>query len=247
LDGGATLHVTKDIGIEIGTEVLKKSLIDYLTETLSKYKGTRQSIIYFTIYRPITTRENELIEILRELMSEVGKVEGHIEETYPHTMIINIGKSRFHLIITVTKLGDILFYDELTNIFIDEVQGVIESPTLTTDDELLEALGIEKADLEDVVDATLVIQPEEKARSDDVYALISFLYDVAVQNLSSERVVVKIVIYTKDAKATNNIFNILKKLSSSDISLYKSENKLTVVLSKPTQILNKQIYKDIYG
>jgi hypothetical protein len=141
-----------------------------------------------------------LLKIIDELISRVGKIEEGVGGLLRKTAII--GKSRFQLEVQVTRLGDVLSYETLYDEFVNAMQGEAGYIAPIADEELIEELGIEKASLENVVDATLIIYPE-KAKFDDVYTLIKVLFDGVTQSLASERAVVKIRIFTRDNRVLN--------------------------------------------
>ena len=245
LNGDIISQLGKEIGKEISKEVGRGLVkeVPRLLKELGRSKGFR-SEVYFTFFKPRIAREDEFIEIIRELVSNIGEIEEPTGVSLARKIVVNIGKSKFQLEILVTKLNDVLFYEKLYNELIDVMQGGTEYTATMADDELIDELGIERASLEDIVDATLVIYPEEKVRPDDLYTLIKTLYDRVPRDLGTERAVVKIRISAKDNKALNSIY---KKLSSLNISMYRGENNLTVVLHSPPQILDEEVYKVIFS
>lgn len=235
-----TKIVTEGLG-DIFAEHFKKWFEEKIEE-LAKSKGITLSVIYFTVFKPKIINEHEFIEIVNEIISKIGKIKEDMLDESSRKIVI-VGKSQFLLQAFVTKLSDILLYENMYSEFIDAVLGVTEYTKSLTDEELTEELEIEGERLEEIIDATLIIHPLENAKSDDVYILIKTVYDEISQNLSSERIIEKIRVFSKDGKALNAKG---KKLSTYGVSVYRGEGKLTAILYLPSQILNKEIYKVVY-
>jgi len=241
-NGTATLSVLASVFAFFSKLIESGSGLKDLVEKLSRREGVTSSIIYFTIHPiPLKITGEELIEIIEELIGRVGTIEESASALLRRTVII--GKSRFQLEVQVTRLVDVLSYETLYDELVNVMQGGAGDNALIEEEELIKELGIDKASLENVVDATVIIYPE-KVKFNDVHTLITVLVDGIKQILGSEGVVVKIRVSSRDDRVLNAM---LKKLSPLGVPVYRGEHTLTVVLYLPTQIVNTKVFKVIYG
>jgi hypothetical protein len=230
--------------------------LESLLESQSKSQGAMKSLIYVTIFEPRVT-EKDIVAFIEKIINGVGKIdksalEASVTEGQNFGMPIIVGKSHFKLYYYATRLNDILFYETLYRKLLDAIEGgETEDYEEEPDEELVEEIGLEKGKesvevLEKVTDITIVIQPMSSVRAEDVYTLIRTIVD-ETSFLHASGVTVKIrVIGYENEKRLNEIE---KKLRERNVMVYRNTEKpvLTIVLSRNSQILDKDIYSIIFS
>jgi len=230
--------------------------LESLLESQSKSRGVITSLIYVTIFEPRVT-EKDIAEFIEKIINGVGKIdkstlEASVTEGQDFSMPIIVGKSHFKLYHYATRLNDILFYEALYRKLLDAIEGgETEDHEEEPDEGLVEEIGLEKGKesvevLEKVTDITIVIQPMSNVRTEDVYTLIRTIVD-ETNFLHASGVTVKIrVIGYENEKRLNEIE---KKLRERNVMVYRNTEKpvLTIVLSRNSQILDKDIYSIIFS
>ena len=231
-------------------------LLESLLESQSKSRGVITSLIYVTIFESRVT-EKDIAEFIEKIINGVGKtdkstLEASVTEGQGLGIPIIVGKSRFKLYYYATRLSDILFYEALYRKLLDAVEGSeTENYEEELDEGLVEEIGLEKGKessevLEKVTDITIVIQPMGSVRAEDVYTLIRTIVD-EMNFLHASGATVKIrVIGYENEKRLNEIE---KKLRERNVMVYRNTEKpvLTIVLSRNSQILDKDIYSIIFS
>jgi hypothetical protein len=231
-------------------------LLESLLESQSKSQGVITSLIYVTIFEP-RVAEKDIVEFIEKIINGVGKIdkstlEASATEGQGLGIPTIVGKSHFKLYYYATRLSDILFYEALYRKLLDAIEGSeTENHEEEPDEELVEEIGLEKGKesseaLEKVTDITIVIQPMSNVRAEDVYTLIRTIVD-EMNFLHASGVTVKIrVIGYENEKRLNEIE---KKLRERNVMVYRNTEKpvLTIVLSRNSQILDKDIYSIIFS
>lgn len=239
-----------DIAVSIGLRVVEgaaekifEKLIEKLVEDLSR-SGATASVLYFTLLEPKVTAG--AVESFAKRVYGTG-VLVDVKEV-PVGRLLRVGKSHFALTFYVTRLGDILFYDALYSELVDALESGEGSPEVPLDDELAEELGVDRELIDRVSDVTVTVLPWDKPRAEDVHQLISSIYSIAVQELFTDRAVLKIRIFGKGEETVK----LKSRLERLGVRVYRSERSegtvvLTVVLLTPPQILDPRVYRTIYG
>jgi hypothetical protein len=238
LAGGVVRGVTKKIVSE---------MIEDFVEKLSRDKGIIATVIYFTIFKP-KIFEDDIERFITSTINKIGGIKSFEEE--PFRDAIHIGKSRFWLWSSITKIRDVIFYETLFSELINAIEGEEKYQETELDKELVKELGVKEDALEEINDVTLVICPDpERVRVEDVHLLIKTLFDEAVIFLASQRIALKIKIFGyKKERALNAIEGRLRRLGVLIYRGEKSEEKpVLTVVPTPSQALEKGLYEAIYS
>jgi hypothetical protein len=127
--------------------------------------------------------------------------------------------------------------------------GDYDKVQLQLDEELPKDLGVSES-MERLLDITYIIIPQGKVRADDVYDLMKKLSDSASSKFESSKYVVKMRIFDYINKL-EKLRNKLTKLEINDTYLLKDENgyegELVANLLTPSQVLDKGVYKAVFG
>jgi hypothetical protein len=230
--------------------------LESLLESQSKNWGVITSLIYVTIFEPRVT-ENDIAVFIEKVINGVGKIdkdalEASATERQDFGTPIIVGKSHFKLYYYATRLSDMLFYESLYRRLLDALEGdETEDHEEEPDEELVEEIGLEKDKessevLEKVTDITIVIQPMGNVRAEDVHTLIRTIVDETnFLHASGTTVKIRVIGYENEKKLNE----IEKKLRERNVMVYRNTEKpiLTIVLSRNSQILDKDIYSIIYS
>jgi hypothetical protein len=250
-----SLVLVMEVGASLGLEVLKdltkegfRRVFEEQIEKRVLERKTMESVIYFTMFNPRVSSidVNELLENIANSAGQRIPV-----EVFSRNIYLQVGKSKFVIDAYTTKLGDILFYDAMYQKLLDALEGG-EAPyevDVIEDKDLAREFGIDDSRyLEKISDITVIILPIGRPRAEDVYKLIQVIYDKGGQDLGTDRAVAKITIYAPPRSGELN--DIEKKLRDLRVRLYRLSDeieKLVVVLTTPSQILNDKVYRAIYG
>jgi hypothetical protein len=245
------VDVGTSLGLEVFKDLIKEGLRKVIEEQIEKRvleRKTMESTIYFTMFNPRVSLidVNEFLENIANCAGQKVPVKGFSRNIY-----LQVDKSMFVIDAYTTKLGDILFYDAMYQKLLDALEGG-EAPyevNAIENKDLAHEFGIDDSRyLEKISDITVIILPIGRPRADDVYKLIQVIYDKGGQDLGTDRAVAKITIYAPPKSGELN--GIEKKLRDLRVRLYRLSDKiekLAVVLTTPSQILNGKVYRAIYG
>jgi hypothetical protein len=245
------MEVGASLGLEVLKDLTKEGIRKVIEEQIEKHvleRKTMESVIYFTMFNPRVSSidVNEFLENIANSAGQKVPV-----EVFSQNIYLQVGKSKFVIDAYTTKLGDILFYDAMYQKLLDALEGGEAQYEVNAieNKELAHEFGIDDSRyLEKISDITVIILPFGRPRAEDVYKLIQVIYDKGGQDLGTDRAIAKITIYAPPGSRELN--DIEKKLRDLRVRVYRLSNKiekLVVVLSTPSQILNGKVYKAIYG
>jgi hypothetical protein len=240
-------EMAKSIVVSVAQGVAKKiidKIVEEHAEELSLSKDVVATIIYFTIFRPKASEE-DVKEFISNTVSRIGEVKSF--EEGPLRNAVYIGKSRFWLLSSITRISDIIFYEALFGELIDAIEGKEKYQETELDEELMRELGIKEDALKEINDVTLTICPDpERVRAEDVHLLVRTLFDEASNLLLSQRIALKIKIFGyRKKRALDAIEERLRRLG---VAVFRSEEKpVLTAVPTPSRMLEKELYEAIYG
>jgi len=233
--------ITGAVGRIIGSAI-EETIVSLKRER----KGKRIVVIYFTIFKP---REDITEEDAGDILNTLGIPGRNDIEGIKADAVIKIGNTEFLIWITYTKLSDVFYFDTILDNIMHFSSGDYDKVQLQLDEELPKDLGVSES-MERLLDITYIIIPQGKVRADDVYDLMKKLSDSASSKFESSKYVVKMRIFDYINKL-EKLRNKLTKLEINDTYLLKDENgyegELVANLLTPSQVLDKGVYKAVFG
>jgi len=231
--------------------IIGNAIEDFIVSLKRERKGERVVVIYFTIFKP---REDITEEDAGDptFLNTLGILEKELEEKVgvaKADAVLRVGNTEFLVWITYTKLSDVFYFDTILDNIMHFSSGDYDKIQLQLDEELPKDLGVSES-MKRLLDITYIIIPQGKVRADDVYDLMKKLSDSASLKFESSKYVVKMRIFDYMNKL-EKLRNKLTMLEINDTYLLKDENgyegELVANLLTPSQVLDKGVYKAVFG
>jgi hypothetical protein len=249
-------HILSSIMGDTITGAVERIIGSAIEETIvslkRERKGERIVVIYFTIFKPREDITEEDAGDFLNTLDTLGILEKKLEEKVgvaKADAVLRIGDTEFLIWITYTKLSDVFYFDTILDNIMHFSSGDYDKVQLQLDEELPKDLGISES-MERLLDITYIIIPQGKVRADDVYELMKKLSDSASSKFESSKYVVKMRIFDYINKL-EKLRNKLTRLEINDTYLLKDENgyegELVANLLTPSQVLDKGVYKAVFG